>query len=352
MPRSILTINAGSTSLKYKLFDLESFKVLADNDFQAVEDHEEAIKQTLREIGNLSTLVAIGHRVVHGGTEFREPIKVDESNIKRLEVYSKLAPLHNPYNLASIKACREFLPDIPNIAVFDTAFFRYLPEKAKIYAIPLEFYQEHGIQRFGFHGISHQYVALEAANKLGQPLSQLNLITCHLGGGASITAIKKGKPIDTSMGFTPLEGLVMMTRCGDIDPGIISQLKDSMNGKDKGLVNRMLNKASGIRGLCGIDNYLDLLEAVRQKDRRAQLAFDIFTYRIQKYIGAYFAILGNLDALVFTGKIGAGKSITREKITKNLKILKGVRVLAIPTDEEVMIAREVAETLKTRIINN
>ncbi|MBU4332754.1 acetate/propionate family kinase [Patescibacteria group bacterium] len=347
MPSSILVINTGSTSLKYKLFDLESFRVLALNDFAGVENHDEAIKQALREIGNLSTLVAIGHRVVHGGAEFSEPTEIIKDNIGRLEAYNKLAPLHNPYNIAGIRACLEYLPGIPNIAVFDTAFFKDLPDKAKIYAIPFEFYKEHGIQRFGFHGISHKFVAQQAAEKLGKPLSKINLITCHLGGGASITAIRQGKPVDTSMGYTPLEGLVMMTRPGDIDAGIVLHLKNSMNGNDKGMVSGLLNRTSGIKGICGIGDYLDLLEAVKRKDSRALLAFNIFVYRIQKYLGAYLAILGGVDAIVFTGKIGAGKPITKEKITKNLKVLRGVKILVIPSDEELMIAREVSEALKT-----
>lgn len=344
---SILVINSGSTSLKYKLFDLDNFKTLTENDFVDVGDRKEAVKLALREIGNLSMVEVIGHRVVHGGTEFLEPTKIDRGNLDQLEAYNELAPLHNPYNIFGIKACLEFLPDIPNFAVFDTAFYKDLPDKAKIYAIPFELYKEHGIQRYGFHGISQKYASLEAAKILNRELKDINLITCHLGGGSSITVIKQGRAIDTSMGYTPMEGLVMMTRSGDLDPGVILKLKKSLNGDDKGLISEILNKASGLKGISGLDDYLDLLKAVKYKDRRAKLAFDIYIYRIQKYIGAYLAVLdGEVDGLVFTGQIGAGKSITRNTIVGKIrKILGRTKVLTVETDEELMIAREVKEAL-------
>jgi len=344
--RSILTINSGSTSLKYKLIDLDDFRIMAENNLQDVESHEMAIKQALREIGNLSTVAVVGHRVVHGGEEFIEPVEVTEQVLKKLETYSDLAPLHNPYNLAGVRASNQYIPDIPDYAVFDTAFFHDLPDKAKIYAIPYEFYKEHGIRRFGFHGLSHKYVGMEAARELKKDFKEVNLITCHLGGGVSITAIKKGIAVDTSMGFTPMEGPAMMTRSGDLDPGVVLRLKDSLNGNDKGTVARILNKASGIKGISGIDDFLTLLKAVDKGDDRAKLAFDIFTYRIEKYIGAYMAVLGHIDALVFTGQVGSGKPATRNKIVKDLKdSLSGVKVLTIETDEGMMMAREVADIL-------
>ncbi|NQU78042.1 acetate/propionate family kinase [Candidatus Falkowbacteria bacterium] len=344
--RSILTINSGSTSLKYKLIDLDDFRIMAENNLQGIESHSEAFKRTLREVGNLSAVKVVGHRVVHGGDEFFEPVEITKEVLKKIESYSNLAPLHNPYNLAGVRASNEFIPNIPDFAVFDTAFYRDLPDRAKIYGLPYEFYKEHGIRRFGFHGISHKYVAMEAAKELKKELKDLNLVTCHLGGGVSITAIKKGKAIDTSMGFTPMEGPMMMTRCGDIDPGVVLKLKDSLNGNDKGMVGRILNKASGIKGISGIDDFLTLLEAVGNGDERAKLAFEIYTYRIEKYIGGYLAILGGADALVFTGQVGAGKATTRNKITKDLdKILGRTKVLTIETDEELMIAKEIAEKL-------
>lgn len=344
--RSILAINSGSTSLKYKLIDLDSFRVLCESNLQNIESHEQAFKTALREIGNLSTVEVVGHRVVHGGGEFFEPVEVTAEVLEKLEAYSELAPLHNPYNLAGLRASNEFLPDIPDFAVFDTGFFHNLPEKAKIYGLPYEFYREHGIRRFGFHGLSHKYVAWKAAEELKRPLRELNLITCHFGGGVSITAIKKGKPVDTSMGFTPMEGPMMLTRCGDLDPGIVLKLKDSLNGDDRGAVAKILNRASGIKGISGIDDFLILLEAVGKGDERAKLAFNIYTYRIEKYIGGYLAILGGIDGLVFTGQIGAGKPMTRNKIVKDLeRILGKTKILVIETDEEMMIAREVADVL-------
>lgn len=347
--RLILTINAGSSSLKYKLIDLDSLKILTERNMQGVKSQEEAVKRVLREIGNLSMVVAVGHRVVHGGGEFCEPIEVTEEILKRLKKYSDLAPLHNPFNIAGIRAVQEFWPEIKNYAVFDTAFFHDLPERAKIYALPYEFYKEYGIRRFGFHGLSHKYAAMKAGEELGKSFKELNLITCHLGAGVSIAAIKRGRAIDTSMGFTPMEGAMMMTRCGDIDPGIILKLKDSLNSDDKGVVARVLNKASGIKGISGFDDYLTLLEAMSKGDERAKLAFDIFTYRIEKYIGSYFAILGKVDGLVFTGQIGAGKPVTRNKICKDIaSLLDQTKVLAIEADEEMMIAREVRETLERK----
>jgi len=350
MSNQILVINSGSTSLKYKLFLEDNLEILQENDFQNIENHLEALKTALREIGDLSRIKVIGHRVVHGGRDFFNPIVVDQGILKRLEEYNYLAPLHNPYNLAGIKACQEYLPNIPNVAVFDTGFFKYLPEKAKIYAIPYEFYEKFGIQRFGFHGLSHQFVAEEAAKELRKPLARLKLITCHLGGGCSITAIDKGKPVDMSMGFTPLEGLVMMTRCGDIDAGVVLKLfglDSNISNKSRiQKINDLLNFESGIKGVSGHDDYLELLKAVTFGEEKAKLAFDLFIYRIKKYIGAYYAILNGCDALIFTGAIGAGKPITRKKICQDMKILDGIKILAIETNEEIQIARNVKKFME------
>lgn len=361
----ILVFNLGSTSLKYKLFNIDekkNFKLLKQGEFDNLGEnkrvnHDEAIRITIRRIENLTNIAAIGHRVVHGGNEFIAPTIISQTILKSLEKYNELAPLHNPYNLLGIKACLVYFGNIPNIAVFDTAFFKTLPLKSKIYSIPFEFYKKFGLERFGFHGISHQYVAERAAQKLKKSLEKLKLITCHLGGGCSVAAIKSGKPIDTSMGFTPLEGLMMMTRSGDLDPGIILEIQNIklkewvMARKNKKLedlileTKKILNFYSGIKGLSGLDNYLELLKNIK-KNPHAKLAFEIFIYRIQKYISAYWGILGGADAIIFTGKIGAGKPITRQTICRNLKFLKRTRILAISTDEELAIARECARVLK------
>ena len=216
----ILAINSGSSSLKYKLFELPSLKKIGENNFANIASHGDAIKIMLREIGDLRDLEVAGHRVVHGGTLYFDPLLIDENNFSKLEELNRFAPLHNPHNLAGIKAMQEYLPEVKNVAVFDTAFYKTLPEKAKVYALPYKWYEE-GIQRFGFHGTSHKYAAYAAAKKLGTDIRDLRLITCHLGAGASITAIKHGQAVDTSMGLTPLEGLVMQTRPGDTDAGII-----------------------------------------------------------------------------------------------------------------------------------
>ncbi len=340
----ILVINAGSTSLKYKLFALPHFKVIAEDNFQNIENHATALKEALRDIGDLRDIVAIGHRIVHGGSEFRKTTRLTPAILKKLTRANSLAPLHNPANLAGVHACQKYLPTLPHYACFDTAYFADLPRKAKIYPIPLHFYNQEKIQRYGFHGLSHQYVANEAAQRLHRPIEELKLITVHLGGGWSITATKKGKPIDTSMGFTPQEGLAMLTRAGDLDSGIILHLlkKHSLEEMDA-----LLNHQSGIKGLSGYNNYLHLLKAVAAGKPQALLAFEICIYRLQKYIGAYYAILNGIDALVFSGQIGAGKPLTRQTVVKGLsKILKDVPILAIKTEEEKMIAREVSQMIE------
>ncbi|PIU01858.1 acetate kinase, partial [bacterium (Candidatus Torokbacteria) CG09_land_8_20_14_0_10_42_11] len=340
----ILVLNSGSTSLKYKLFSLPNLNTESEGNLQNIANHEEALKQALRKIGDLRDIAAIGHRVVHGGPVFKKPVKITKSVLKKLEQYNYLAPLHNPANLAGIRACQKYLPEIPNIACFDTAFFSNLPDQAKIYPLPFSFYREQKIQRFGFHGLSHQSAMISAAKKLKKPLSEIKIITAHLGGGASISAIAGGKPIDTSMGFTPLEGLMMMTRAGDLDPGIILHLAREYPSEK---LDHLLNHQSGILGLSGCSNYLRFLSAVKKEKPKACLAFNIFIYRVQKYIGAYFAVLGGIDALVFTGQIGAGKMITRQAICAGLKkILTGVKIIVVKTDEEKMIAEEIREELR------
>ena len=340
---SILVLNAGSTSLKYKLFNIQDFKILKKGNIGNLghngKDHNEAFRSILRSIGDLTNIKAVGHRIVHGGQKFSQPTLINDQCLKDLAEFNHLAPLHNPYGLAVLESARVYLSGIPHIAVFDTGFFISLPLKTKVYALPLEYYEKHNIQRFGFHGISHQYVAEQAAKILKKQLNKINLITCHLGGGCSITAIKKGQAVDTSMGFTPLEGLVMMTRPGDIDPGLIFHLNQNLNLSRQEIYN-LLNYESGIKGLYGSSDFLKLLRAVKKGNKKAKLAFEIFVYRIQKYIGAYYGILGDVQAVVFTGAIGAGKPYTRQKICQNLKFLKRTKVLSIPTDEELAIAQQ------------
>jgi len=339
--RLILVLNAGSTSLKYKLFD-DQLKVIREKSYSHLDGrssgHLEAFRKLLREIGDLTDIKIVGHRIVHGGGKFFQPTVIDDGNFKELRTFNHLAPLHNPYNLQILESARVYLSHAPHLAVFDTAFFVSLPFKAKIYALPLEYYEKHHLQRFGFHGISHQYAAERAAEKLKRKLNTLDLITCHLGGGCSITAIKNGRAVDTSMGFTPLDGLVMMTRSGNVDPGLIFYLHESLH-MSVPEINSLLNNQSGIKGLSGGSDFKKLLRAVKRGDKRERLAFDVFVYQVQKYIGAYAAILGSVDALVFTGAIGNGDSYTRKKICQ-LEILKKTKVLNIEADEERAIACE------------
>ena len=337
----ILVLNIGSFTFKWELFSEDFVSIKKGSNDSLDINIEEKLRLALEEIGDTGEIEAIGHRVVHGGREFVQTTEINNENIANLEKYDSLAPLHNPYNTQGIRACLKLLPSVPNFAVFDTAFYKDLPEVAKIYALPLKYHDE-GIQKYGFHGISHSYVAEEAAKQLEKPLNECNLITVHLGGGSSITAIKNGKAIDTSMGFTPLEGLVMGTRCGDIDAGIIFKLIRE-DGLSIDQVDNLLNKESGVKALSGLVDFREVLKAKEEGDLKAKLAFDVFIYHIKKYIGAYFAILSKIDAIVFTGNIGSGIETTRNEIVKGLEILKGVPVFAIPTGENIAIAKEARE---------
>ncbi|MFH1661535.1 MAG: acetate/propionate family kinase [Candidatus Falkowbacteria bacterium] len=345
----ILVINSGSTSLKYKLFNEEEKEIKSGN-FDNVSDLDFALKNILREIGDLRDIKAVGHRVVHGGDKFIEPTLVDDKILSELEKLNDLAPLHNPFNLAGIKSALGFLPDVPQVAVFDTAFFSNLPEVAQTYAIPQEIIEEYKIKKFGFHGTSYAYITSEACKILKKKINKINLIACHLGGGWSISAIKNGEAVDTSMGLTPLEGLIMMTRAGDLDPGIIFKLLKITPGyiteeKVDALYN-LLNKESGIKGISGINNFKDLLKNVSAGNKEAKLAFDMAIYRLVKYIGAYFAVLeGKVDAIIFTGGIGAGNSMTKNSVMGKLKFLGKTLVLSIKTNEELMIARYVKKII-------
>jgi len=282
------------------------------------------------------TLTMIGHRVVHGGKVFIKPIKITEENLLELEKLNYLAPLHNPFNILGIKVCKQIFNNVPQIAVFDTEFFSNLPEKASTYALPQEITKEFGFRKYGFQGISHEYVSKMASASIKRPYNKLKIITCHLGGGASITAINKGKVVDTSMGFTPLDGLVMMTRSGNIDAGIVLEIARK-HGVEK--TNNILNKESGVKGICGENDMLKVLDNL--SDKKYKLALDIFIYSIKKYIGSYFTILGGCDLLVFTGAIGQGSAKIKNLICKDLKILSKTKILAVETNEELLIAQKI-----------
>ena len=396
----ILVLNAGSSSLKWKLFEMESNTVIASGLLEgiseyyssfkllylekelkiehAIIDHNEAFSllfETLstQNIINIEDdLDAIGHRVVHGGETFTEPVLIDHNVLTELRALSPLAPLHNPANILGIEITSKLAPQIPNIAVFDTAFHQSMPEYAYRYALPNELYSKHHIRRYGFHGTSHHFVAQQVATHLDKPLQELNLITLHLGNGASACAIKNGKSVDTSMGFTPLEGLVMGTRSGDIDPAIITYLMDSQ-GLSTHEVDKLLNRESGLKGICHDNDLRTIIQRAENDDRQAQLALEIFAYRIKKYIGAYIAVLGRVDAIVFTGGIGEHAPLIRSMVLKGLDDAFGVlldkaknsdsdesaihqvpsriKLYVIATDEELQIALESHKLIKKPQIN-
>jgi acetate kinase len=348
---TILILNLGSTSFKYALYGADDLRLLQKGNYEMETDMlhdiqdvvDKSFREVLREVGGVENISAVGHRVVHGGDKYFETTEITTENLKDLADCNDLAPLHNPYNLAGIKASLKYLSDVKNYAVFDTAFFSDLPDVAKIYPIPEEYFEQ-GIHRFGFHGTSHKFVAQQACSKLKLDVAKANLITVHLGGGCSVTAIQNGKPIETSMGWTPLEGLMMQTRSGDIDPGIILELAEKEGIEE---TRKILNKQSGIKAISGCENYLELLENVKHKEERAMLAFEMFINRIKKYIGAYSAILDKVDAIVFTGAIGAGDKMTRQKVCDKMKLLDGVKIVAIETDEELAIAQEISKIQDT-----
>ena len=375
--KAFLVLNCGSSSIKYTLFDLDSdFAVLFDGEIErigeAVADYHVGfalVQKQLQKAGvmeEFSELFGAGHRVVHGGERFVDPVLIDERVIEEIRELISLAPLHNPANLAGIEALRAHAPNLPQVAVFDTAFHQSMPESAYRYAVPKNWYEDYGVRRFGFHGISHHYLRDRAAQMLGKELDTVNLITLHLGNGTSATAIEQGRSIDTSMGFTPLEGLVMGTRSGDLDPGILLYLAEK--GVSCESIDHTLNHESGLKGICGKSDMRDILAAKRAGDKDAALAFDIFTRRIKKYIGAYLTLLGNADAIIFSGGIGYHSPEVRKAACDGLERLgivldpnknqegKGkafdvtahkseIKILVIETDEAVMIARESSKKL-------
>ncbi|MFA4888995.1 MAG: acetate kinase [Candidatus Omnitrophota bacterium] len=342
----VLVINCGSSSIKYKLFAMPGERELVRGNIEhiaepgsKVRDHFSGLKIILQKIGMVS---AVGHRVVHGAEEFRKPVLVDKAVIRKIRACCQIAPLHNPANLAGINACNKLLPGVKQAAVFDTAFHQTLPEYAYVYGLPYEYYKRFGIRKYGFHGTSHEYVAHEAARILRRPLENLKIITCHLGNGCSIAAVDKGRSIDTSMGFTPLEGLVMGTRCGDIDPALVTYIMHRFK-LDIHRMDSLLNKASGLKGISGLSNDMRVLEAkAKAGNKRAKLAIDIFVYRIKKYIGAYTAVMSGCDALIFTAGIGENQAGIRARACKGLfrHLKKQPKIMVIPTNEELMIARQ------------
>ncbi|MEK7503857.1 MAG: acetate/propionate family kinase [Patescibacteria group bacterium] len=330
----ILVLNCGSQSIKYKLFNSD-FRVLKEKSVatKSQRDYDKKLVKTFNELKSFNGLIkVVGHRVVHGGQKFRDPIEVTPLILKELRQCNKLAPLHNPFNILGIGVASKIFPGTKQVAVFDTGFYKDLPEYARTYPLPETIRKKYGFQRFGFHGISHKYAAKLAGGE--------KVISCHLGGGSSITAIKNGQAIDTSMGFTPLEGLTMMSRCGDLDPGIVLELARTLSPEKTA---EILNHESGLKGICGLSDMKEILKKVDEGNKKAILALKVFVYRIQKYIGAYYAILGGCDTLVFTGSIGAGSKKIRQMICHDLAILNKpnkVKIKAIKPNEELAIAQE------------
>ena len=311
-------------------------KGIAERIGDKIPSHKEAVSFILNKVG--SKIDAVGHRVVHGGDRFSKAVLIDDNVIKAIEDFIELAPLHNPPSLLTINESRKALADVPHVAVFDTAFYCDMPDYAYFYAIPYKYYEKYKIRKYGFHGTSHRYVSEQASRLLNKPLNELKLITCHFGNGSSITAVKNGVAIDTSMGFTPLEGLVMGTRCGDIDPAIIPYIMEKENlGVNE--VMDILNKKSGLLGISGLTNDMRELMQAKDSNKKVKLALNMFTYRIKKYIGGFTSIMSGCDAVIFTGGIGENNPGLIEEVCKGV-VSKDTKTLMIPTDEELMIARD------------
>ncbi|HTK04327.1 MAG TPA: acetate kinase [Candidatus Eisenbacteria bacterium] len=379
-------INSGSSSLKFKLFD-KALKETAGGlverigldapfmkvavgkaekkiDFpEGIPDHKVALAKVFEALKaggvDSSAIKAFGHRVVHGGEEFTAPTVITDANLKRLREYNRLAPLHNPANLAGIDSCRELLPKAANVAVFDTAFYKTVPDYAFMYALPWEYYEKHKIRKYGFHGISHRYVTEQAAKVLGKPYGKAKIVSCHLGSGSSVTAVMNGKAFDTTMGFTPLEGLTMSTRCGDIDPAIPLYMIRTFNLSEQ-QVDDILNKKSGLLGVSGYKDLRDVMAAAGMKtpgyafkDKvtkegkyRAKLAIEMFCYDVARYVGSYAALMGGADAVVFTAGIGERSDYVRDRVMSMVKLAGRPKVLVVPTNEELMIAKEAQRALR------
>ena len=394
----VLVINAGSSSLKYQVIDMENEVALAQGLVERIgldgskikqkasngrvyerevdmKDHAvavEVVKEALTDpekgiIKSLEEIGAVGHRVVHGGEQFSKSVVIDDEVKAVIKECSKLAPLHNPANLTAIEVFEAAMPGVPMVAVFDTAFHQGMPKEAYLYALPYELYEEDHIRKYGFHGTSHKYVSYQAAKMLGRPIEDIKLITCHLGNGASLAAVKGGVSVDTSMGFTPLMGVVMGTRSGLLDPAIVTYLMENKN-MSIAEINNLMNKESGMLGVSGVSSdFRDVYDAAENGNERAKIALDMFAYSIKKYIGLYAAVLDGADAIVFTAGVGENSGYVREKIVETLGFMgvaidkeknmtargavnvsaPGARVatLVIPTNEELMIARDTVELI-------
>ena len=369
----ILVINCGSSSVKYELVNVAKEKLVCRGVIERIggirssveheiidgefikrripcKNHHEAI-EIVRDalidpqhgvLSSVGDVAGVGHRVVHGGEEFHSSTLIDKRVIKSIEKFSELAPLHNPPALEGIRSCQEIFEAVPQVAVFDTAFHHGMPEYAYCYGIPYKYYKKYAIRKYGFHGTSHRYVSIKAAEVLKKPLEKVNLITAHLGNGCSIAAVAGGKSIDTSMGFTPLDGLLMGTRSGSIDPAVVFFLmkKENLSAEE---ISDALNKKSGFLGVSGVSNDIrDILEAIEEGNVRAKLAYDIFVYRIKKYIGSYSAVLGNVDAVVFTAGIGEHVPAIKNEMKKSFGHLvkSGTQFMTMATDEELLIAKD------------
>lgn len=389
----VLVINCGSSSLKYQVIDSESEKVLAKGLCERIgidgrlvyqpagsekiitesdmPTHKEAVRMVLDALvdpkngvlKSLDEIGAVGHRIVHGGEKFTESAVITDEMLAKVEECNELAPLHNPANIIGINACRELMPGVPMVGVFDTAFHQTMPQKAYMYAVPYECYEKYGVRRYGFHGTSHSFVSKRAAEVAGIDLNNSKIIVCHLGNGASVSAVHNGKSVDTSMGLSPLEGLVMGTRSGDIDPTAVEYIAKK-EGLDFDGVMNLLNKKSGVLGISGVSSdFRDLLEAQDKGDKRAKLAVDMFVYRVAKYIGAYTAAMNGVNLIAFTAGVGENNGYVREEICRYLGFMgvkidsrindethgedkkistddSNVLVYVIPTNEELAIARE------------
>ncbi len=396
----VLVLNCGSSSIKYKLYDMTTKEVMAQGGIEKLGLPDSFLKFTLADgskkiieknmpehtvgvelilevltnaeygcIKSLDEIEAVGHRLVHGGEKFNTSVVITPEVIKQMEACTDLAPLHNPANLKGVAAITKILPNVPQVGVFDTAFHQTMPAHAYMYALPYEYYEKYGVRRYGFHGTSHRYVSRRACEFLGLDYENTKIITAHIGGGGSITAIKNGKSIDTSMGLTPVEGLMMGTRCGDVDLGAMTFLMEKEN-LDAAAVNALINKKSGVMGVSGVSSDMrDIEAAIAEGNERAKLALDMFEYRLLKYIGAYTAALNGVDVLVFTGGIGENQKQTRDFICRGLEYLgvkydaelnarsrgeeielstpdSKVRVVVIPTDEELTIASDTVALIK------
>ena len=393
MHMHILVINCGSSSLKYQLIDMETESVLAKGICERIAMKDSVVKHTkgggeavpiqrdlpdhaaalravigllldkdLGVIGSVSEIAAVGHRVVHGGEKFSESSVITDEVLGVIKDCVEIAPLHNPPNITDIEACMELMPDTPNVAVFDTAFHQTMPPRAFVLPLPYEYYEKHRIRKYGFRGTSHSYVAAQAAKMLGRPIEGLKLVTCHLGNGSSICAVDGGKSVETSMGYTPLDGLMMGTRSGSVDPAVVMYIMDKFS-MDTKCVNDLLNKQSGMLGITGVSSdFRDITAAAKAGDARAQLGLDMFTYQVRKFIGQYAAAMGGIDAVVFTAGIGENVSMVRKMIVDGLQFMgieideeknkargekldisaqgAAVRTLVIPTNEELAIARD------------